>query len=88
MKKMPLVFIASMLLLPVVSMAQSRPQPPPEWVAFQKQESAKRAAFNQQIKADTQAFLSSHPEMQTYFAEMQAASKARYAQWKAMHQRP
>ena len=87
MNKMTLGLIASILLLPVISFAQATPQPPAAWVAFQKQENAKRAAFNAQMHADMQAFLQANPEMQTYFTQMRAASQARMAAWRAQHQK-
>jgi hypothetical protein len=86
MKKMTLALIATMTLLPVISFGQANPTPPAAWVAFQKAESVKRAAFNAQMKADMQAFLSENPEVKSYFAEMRAASQARIAAWKAQHQ--
>jgi hypothetical protein len=86
MKKMTLALIASMILLPVISFGQVNPTPPASWVAFQKQESAKRAVFYAQMKADMQTFLSEHPEVKSYFAEVRASAQARIAAWKAQHQ--
>lgn len=86
MKKMSVILLTSLLLSPAVSFSQSSPQPPADWVSFQKEESAKRAAFNAQMRADIQAFMASHPEMKAYFAQMGAASKARMAAWRAQHQ--
>jgi len=83
---MTLGLMASLMLLPVSSFAQTTPQAPASWVEFQKQESAKRIVFFQQMKADRDAFLSSHPEAQTYLEEMHQAAIARMAAWKAAHQ--
>ena len=86
MKKTTLALIASMILLPVISFGQVNPQPPAAWVAFQKEESVKRAAFYAQMKADMQTFLSEHPEVKAYFAEVRSSAQARIATWKAQHQ--
>ena len=85
MKRTALGLIASIMLLPVTSFAQVTPQPPAAWVAFQKEESAKRAAFNAQMRAEMQNFLNSNPEVKTYFEEMQASAKARALTWRAEH---
>ena len=87
MKKTVLGLVASTMLLPMISFAQTTPQPPAAWVAFQKEENAKRAAFNAQISADMKAFMAANPEVKTYFDEMRAASQARMAQWRAQHHR-
>jgi hypothetical protein len=86
MKKISLGLIASMTLLSVISFAQTTPQPPASWIAFLKDESTKRAAFFQQMHADRQAFLSSHPDAQAYLDQMKANAKARLAQRKGTHQ--
>jgi hypothetical protein len=85
MKKMTLVLMASLVLLPVISFAQTTPQAPASWVAFQKQERSKMTAFFQEMKADRDAFLSSNPEVKTYLQEMQTTAKARMAAWRAAH---
>ena len=85
MKRISLGFIALTMLLPVISFAQITPQPPAAWVAFQKEESAKRAAFNAQMKAEMQNFLNSNPEVKAYFEEMSAAAKSRMATWRTEH---
>jgi hypothetical protein len=56
MNKILLGLMASMLLLPVVSFGQVTQQAPASWIAFQKEETAKRTAFFQQLKADRDAF--------------------------------
>jgi|GEM_PF-3551525 hypothetical protein len=88
MNRLALGLIASIILLPVISFAQSAPQPPAAWVAFQKEESAKRAAFNAQMSADMKAFMEANPEMKTYFDQMRAAAQARMAAWRAQHHKP
>jgi len=85
MKRSTLGVIASIMLLPVISLAQVTPQPPAAWVEFQKQESAKRAAFNAQMKADMQNFLASNPEVKSYMDQMRQAAQARAAAWRAAH---
>jgi hypothetical protein len=85
MKRTILGLIASIMLLPVISFAQETPQPPAAWVAFQKEESAKRAAFNAQMSSDMRAFMAANPEMKTYLDQMRAAGQARMAAWRAQH---
>lgn len=87
MKKIALGLIASLILLPVICFAQVMPQPPASWIAFQKQEKAKRDAFFQELNADRQAFLNANPDVQTYFQQMQAANKAQHVAWLASHPR-
>ena len=81
--------MASLILLTSISFAQASDQamlqPPASWVAFEKQENAKRAEFMKQIKADTDAFLSTHPEAKAYYEQRRAAFKAKLAAWKAAH---
>ncbi len=79
--------IASLLLLPMTSFAQSIPQAPASWVAFQKQENAKRAAFYKQMKDDKEAFLRANPDVKSYFEQMHTAANARKATWRAAHPR-
>lgn len=85
MKKITSLFIVSIILLPMLSFAQSTPQAPASWVAFQKQENAKRLAFFQEMKADREAFFNANPDVKAYFAQMQASAKARIAAWRASH---
>ena len=84
---MILGLIASILLLPVISFGQETPQAPASWIAFQKEQSDKRIAFFQQMKADRDAFLSAHPEAKAYLEQMHVAAQARMAAWKAAHQK-
>jgi hypothetical protein len=87
MKKMALGLIASMVFLPVISFAQlnTNQAPPASWVAFQKQELAKKIAFFQQMEADRTAFLSANPDVKAYLTQMRAANQTRYAAWVATH---
>jgi hypothetical protein len=87
MKRISLGLIASMLLLPAVSFAQlnTSTPPPASWVAFQKEENAKRAAFFQQMETDRTAFLNANPDVKAWLEEMKANNKARYAAWEATH---
>ncbi len=87
MGKMTLGIIASILLLPVPSFAQTTPQPPASWVAFKQAEHTKQVAFFAQLKADRNAFLSVHPEVKSYLAQLHAANMARETAWRASHQR-
>jgi hypothetical protein len=85
MKKMTLALITSMILLPVLSFAQTTPQAPASWIAFQKQENAKRQAFYQQLKSDRDTFLNANPDVKTYLEQMRANAKTRMAAWRAAH---
>ena len=85
MRKILLGSIASLLLLPAASFAQTTPQPPASWVAFQKEESAKRVAFFEQMQADRKAFLDANPDVKNYLEERRAAAQARMEAWRAAH---
>lgn len=98
MQKLALGLIASLLLLPIVSFAQTSPttnttssttmpKPPASWIAFQQQENVKRAAFFKQMQADRNAFLSANPDAKSFLDQMRAASQARMAAWRAAHPR-
>jgi len=79
--------IVSMMFMPAVSFAQSTPQAPASWIAFQQQENAKRSAFFKEMKADRDAFLSSNPEVKAYLEQVRAAAKARFAALRAARQK-
>ncbi len=85
MIKKSLVLIALILYFPVISQAQSSPQPPASWIEFQKAESAKRHAFFQEMKADRDNFFSTHPEAKAYVDQLKDFSKQRREAWKAAH---
>ena len=88
MKKITCAMIASLILIPVISFAQSSQtpaQPPASWVAFMKQENVKRSAFFQQMKADRDAFLSANPDVKAYLDQMRANAQTRMAAWRAAH---
>ena len=83
MKKITLGLIASLLLLPVISFAQTLPPAPDSWVAFQKVERAKKVAFYKQMRADVDTFLRDHPDAKEYLTQVRAYRKARAAAKKA-----
>ena len=76
MKKITLGLIASLVFLPVISFAQSNPQAPASWIAFQKEEHAKQSAFFQQLEAERTAFLNANPDVKSYLDQMKAATAA------------
>lgn len=80
-----LLLATAFLLMPNLVFAQNNPQPPAAWTEYLQQETAKKQAFYQQIKADRDAFLNSHPEVQTYLQQLHAASKARLQAWLLAH---
>jgi len=75
----------SILIFTASSFAQSNPQAPASWIAFEQQESAKRASFNRQMNAQRDAFLAANPDVQAYLDEMRAIEKAKMASWYAQH---
>jgi hypothetical protein len=87
MQKIILGSALSLILLSTTAFAQTTPtpQPPDSWVAFQKDQAAKRAAFAQQMKADRDAFISAHPEAKAYLEQIKTANKARLDAWRAAH---
>ena len=87
MKKISLGLLACTLLLTSISFAQTIPQAPASWIAFQKEENAKRAAFFQEMRADREAFLSSNPDAKEYLDAVRAAAKERRTSWLASHPR-
>ncbi len=80
----PILIISAIALNPI-SFAQTTPQAPASWVAFQQQENAKRVAFNQQMKADREAFLRANPDVQSYLDQMRAIAKQRMATFRNEH---
>ena len=87
MKKLTFGLMALIIFLPLTSFAQSTPQPPASWIAFQKQESAKRQAFYQQMKADREAFLNANPDVKSYLDQLRASNQSRIAAWREAHQK-
>jgi hypothetical protein len=85
MKRMFLALIASMMLLPAISFAETTPPAPAAWVTFQNEENAKKAAFFKQLKADMDAFLSSHPEVKAYLDQLHAIAHERIDAQRALH---
>ena len=85
MKKISWGLIAALILLPVISFAQTNSQnmlkPPASWIAFQKKEHAKQAAFLKQIRAETDAFINANPDVKAYVERARAAAKARMEKW-------
>ena len=91
--------MASLILLPVVTFAQTStttpstsssttmPTPPASWITFQQQENAKRATFFKQMKDDRDAFLAANPDAKSYLDQMRTAAQARMAAWRAAHPR-
>lgn len=86
MKKIILGLLVSALVLPALSFAQTTPQPPAAWVAFQKEENVKRAAFFKEMRADRDAFLAANPDVKEYFEQMRAAAKAKFATMRVARQ--
>ena len=87
MKKILLGFFALILLLPLISFAQTSPQAPASWIAFQQEQNAKKAAFYKQLKADRETFLNEHPDVRAYIQEMKASNNAKREAWKASHRK-
>jgi len=87
MKNIILALTASIVILPAISFAQTAPQAPASWVAFQQQENAKRIAFIQEMKAEREAFLQANPEVKAYFDQVNAVRRERLSAWRAAHPR-
>jgi hypothetical protein len=95
MKLLACTLLASLMLLPGISLAQTSTQTttqttlqePASWTAFQKQEQAKRADLFKQLNADKEAFLKANPDVQTYLNQVRTAAQARAQAWKAAHQK-
>jgi hypothetical protein len=85
MQKISISLIVCAGLLSGVAFAQSAPQPPASWVEFKKQEEAKRADFLKQMRQEREAFLSTHPEVKSYFDQVRAL---RLAQGRTLRHRP
>ena len=81
------------MFLPVISFAQTTaqtaqtaPQAPASWVAFQQQENTKRIAFYKQLNDERKAFLKANPDVKAYLEQMHVLARARAKAWKAAHQ--
>lgn len=88
MKKTACGLIVVILFVPLVSFAQSNSnsQPPATWVAFQKQQNEKSQVFFQGLKAEREAFLRAHPDVQLYLDQMRVNAQARWQAMRAAHQ--
>lgn len=83
MKKMTLGLLSLLILLPMISYAQTVPQAPSAWVSFQKEQNDKRAAFFKEMRAEKEAFISAHPEVKTYLDQIHEANRQRIAALRA-----
>jgi hypothetical protein len=91
MKRITAGLMAALMLLPGISFAQTTaaqtaPQAPASWVAFQQQENTKRIAFYKQLNDERKAFLKANPDVKAYLDQMRVLARARAKAWKAAHQ--
>ena len=85
MKKATVILMAFALYFSSNSWAQTNTQPPAAWIAFQKEEHLKQAAFFKQLKDDREAFFKANPDAKQYLENLRAAAKARNQAWIASH---
>ena len=83
MRIIRLGLMASMVLFPLISLAQTAPQAPDSWKAFQKQEILKIDAFYNQMKADRAALIDSDPQVKAYYQQIRQFAQAHYTAFRA-----